>query len=806
MLKDCRFALRLIWTRPWFSTAIIATLALGIGINTTVFTLVNAVLFKPVPVPGGERLVTVQSQDPNQPQRGSSLSYPDYLEYRDQNRTLAGLEAAQYGQAVISENVLPPERFRMMRVTPNLFHLLQVPPVLGRGFAPADGSAGAAPVVLIGHSVWQNRYGGAADVVGRSIRLNGTPATIIGVMPDGFKFPNQEDLWMPLVPTPELEQRANRSLTLFGLLRSDTSVAQANLDLGVIAHRLAAEFPDENSNRGAVVRTFHETYNGDQIRTIFLMMLGAVGFVLLIACANVANLMLSRAIGRAREIAVRSALGAGRGQLVRQLLVESVLLSCLGGLAGLGLAVLGVHAFDLASQDVGRPYWIRFEMDWVVVSYFASISVATGVLFGLAPALRASRVDLNTTLKDGAPSGGSGRGGRLTATLVVAQFALTVVLLAGAGMMIRSFFAAQEINRFVQPDSLLLAGLQLPEAVGEPYAEPRARREFVEQLLPRLAALPGVTHVAAASHAPGLGANEREIEIEGRPNRPEHAPRASFIVQTSDYLPAIKLPLLTGRGFVPTDGDVGQEVAVVTRAFATHHWPDEPAVGKRFRFVEKDRPVVWLTVIGVSADLVHQTHRKDAPPLVFIPHRQEPWGWLSLLTRTTMDPAMVTGPLREAVQQLDQELPLSEVRTLALALDRRQWFLQVFGTCFAVFALTGLLMASVGIYAVVAQGTARRTREIGIRMALGATAAMILQLVVTRGMRQLMLGLVVGLIGAAAATRLLDQVGFLIQVSPHDPLVFAAVVALLMAIGVLACWLPARRAARIDPTDALRSE
>jgi predicted permease len=808
MKNDLRFALRMIATRPWFSAAIIVTLALGIGINTTVFTLVNAVLLKPVPIPGGARLVTVSQQNLSKSDnRYSGISYPDFIEYRSQTSTFEGLEAAQEGQAVISESSNPPERFRMMRVSTGMFEMLKTPPIVGRGLSPDDGKAGAAPVVLLGHGVWQDRYASSLDVIGRAVRVNGTPATIIGVMPAGFKFPNNEELWMALVPDEELEKRSNRGLTLFGLHRADVTIEETNADLTVIANRLASQFPDTNKDLNAIVRTFHDTYNGDQIRLVFLMMLGAVGFVLLIACANVANMMLGRAVTRAREIAVRSAMGATRWQLVRQLLVESVTLSILGGLFGLGLSAAGVHAFDLATRDVGKPYWVQFEMDYVVFGYFAAISILSGILFGLFPALRASRVDLNSTLKDGTPSGGSSRGGRLTSALVVFQFALTVVLLAGAGMMVRGFFAAQSLNSFVQPENVFTARIQLPEAKGERYFESVSRRQFYEQLLPQLAALPGVSQVAAATSLPGLGSNRRDIEIEGRPTtNPEQPERASFIVQTTNYLDAIRLPILVGRGFEELDGAPGKEVAVVTHSFAARYWPDGPAVGKRFRFVEKDKPVLWLTVIGVSADLVQDAQDTDAPPLVFITYRQEPWGWMAVLLRTRSDPTSLAAPLRAAVQAIDQDLPLFEARALPAALERQRWFLRVFGTLFLVFALTGLLMASVGIYAVVAQSTSRRTREIGIRMALGATAAGIMRLVLSRGLGQLAIGVVLGLGGAFGATRLMQQAGFLIQVSPSDPLVFITITILLVMIGAIACWLPARRAAHIAPTDALRTE
>jgi predicted permease len=792
----------------WYSAAVIGTLALGIGINTTVFTLVNAVLFKPVPVPGGERIVTIANQNQVKPDRRfrTGVSWPDYLEYKAQSRSFLGIEALDRDQGIISEPGNPPERFRMARVTPGLFSLIRTPPIAGRGFTPADGQAGAEAVVLLGHGVWQGRYAGALDVVGRAVRINGKPATIIGVMPAGFKFPNNEDFWMPLAPDAELEKRTNHGLELFALLQPGTTLATAGADLNAIAGRIAAEHADSNKDLGALVRTFHDTYNGDQIRTVFLLMLGAVAFVLLIACANVANMMLSRALARTREIAVRAAMGATRWQIVRQLLIESVLLSSLGGLLGLGLTAFGVHAFDLATRDVGKPYWILFGMDWVAFGYFALISVLSGILFGLVPALRASRMDLNTAMKDGTPGGGGHRG-RLTGALVVFQFALTVVLLAGAGLMVRSFFAAQSLNAFVHPESIFTARLQLPEGKGERYETPEARRQFFEQLLPRLRALPGVTAVAAAASFPGLGSSLDDIEIEGRPNPdPKQPPRASKIVQTPNYLSVLGLPLLQGRGFEETDGDPGKEVSVVSRAFAVKDWPGEPAGGRHFRLVRNEKPDAWLTVIGVCADLVQDANEKDRPPLMHIPYRQEPWGWMGLLLRTASDPVAFTNPVRTTVQGIDQDLPLFEVRTLTTALDKQRWFLQVFGTLFSVFALTGLLMASVGIYAVVAQTTARRTREIGIRMALGATATSIARLVLRRGLTQLFIGLGLGLGGALATTRLLDGVGFLIGVSPDDPLVFIGITALLITIGVAACWLPARRAARIAPTEALRTE
>ena len=809
MKHDLRFALRQMASHRWFSAAVIVTLALGIGVNTTVFTLVNAVLFKPVPLPNGARLVTVNGQDLTRPDNFRGISYLDYVELRQNSHCFEALEAMQGMQAIISESGNAPDRFIGQRVTPGLFSMLKTPPVIGRAFTADDGKPGAPEVLLISDTVWKNRYGSDPGVAGRAIRLNGNPATIVGVMPPDFKFPQREEVWAALSPTADLEKRSNRALQLFGFLKPTILTAAANADLAVIARRLAKDFPDSNKESGIIVRTFHETYNAGKIRTVFLTLLGAVGFVLLIACANVANLMLSRAIARQREVAVRSALGASRWQIIRQLLVESVLLSVLGGALGLAIAAGGVHLFDLATRDVGKPYWIIFSMDYVVYGYIAVVSVLCGVLFGLAPALRVSRVDLTHALKEGTLGSGSASGGRLTGILVVLQFALTVVLLAAAGLMIRSFLSAQKVNEFVPRDRIFTARMTLPSGKNDRYAERSTRVRFYEELTERLAAIPGVTHAAVTGSLPGLGGGSTDIEIEGKPiENAATPPRATTDTHTPGYLAAIGLPIIQGRAFNATDGDTGKEAAVVTRAFAAKYWPGQSAIGARFRILSgrERKPGAWLSVVGVTADIVQRPQDDDPPPLAYLPHRQEAWSGMTLLVRTTADPATLTPQVRAAIQSLDQDLPLFEVRTLNGALERNRWFIVVFGTLFLSFAVIALVIAAVGLYAVVAQATGRRTREIGIRMALGATGVRIMQLVLSRGLMQLGLGLALGVGGAFATTHLLGKVGMLVGVSPQDPIVFVGVTGLLIAIGIAACWFPARRAARISPTEALRVE
>ena len=804
MLRDLRFAFRMLASRPWFSATVIVTLALSIGVNTTIFTLVNAVLFKPVPIPNGERLVVVSERQSSDPQGRLRISVAEFRDYRAQNRTLEGLEVTDSTPGVISEAGNPPERYDMALVSPGLFGMLQTYPVLGRPFGQADGVKGAAPVVLIGHSVWQKRYNGATDIVGRVVRVNGAPATVVGVMPEGFRFPNTQDLWMPLVPTPGDDDRASRHLMAFGLLSKGTDISKAQVDLARISGAMSKEFPTTNKEVSALVQTFQERFNGGPVKFVFLLTQGAVAFVLLIACANVANMMLSRAESRSREIAVRAAVGASRLQIVRQLLTESVVLSVIGGTLGLFLSQFGVHAFDLATQDVGKPYWVQFTMDWHAFGYFAVISIATGLVFGIVPALRASRVDLNTALKDGSATG-TRRGGRLSGALVVFQFALTLVLLSGAGLMIRSFIEARLINPFVPSEHLLTARVSLPDGKGERYESVDARRKMHDRVYERLSALPGVTGIALTSDMPGLGSQNRDIEIEGQvPKDPKRLPQAAAVFATPSYLPTIGLSLLMGRTFSSTDGLEGREASVVTRAFAARFWPDTSPIGKRFRFITDGKPAAWNTVIGVCGDLVQETMTENPPPLAYFSDRQEPWAWMGILLRTGGDPATVTSSLRVALQDLDPNLPLFEVRTLPAAIDHEYWFLKVFGALFLSFALIALLMASVGVYAVVAQSTSRRTREIGIRMALGASAGRVVRLVLARGLLQLGIGLAAGLGCAILAIRLMHSVPGLSQ--HGDSLVFVVVGVILIAVGGFACWLPARRAAHVAPTEALRSE
>ncbi len=799
MAHDLRFALRMILAHRWFSAAVAVTLALGIGVNTMVFTLVYAVLAKPVDVPGGSRLMSVSLRNPSQDDGSIRLSLPALRDYRAQATSVEAIEATTNLEGVLSEHGNPPQSYPMQLATAGIFDMLQVRPVLGRGFLPGDDKSGAPSVLLLGYGVWKNRYGSSPAVIGHMVRINEKPATIIGVMPDGFKFPFNSEMWMPLLPTPAFEKRDNHALETFAMLKPGVSALQAGIDLNAIAHRLAAQYPLTDKDLTVSVETFNQHYNGGNVRTVFLLMLAAVGFVLLIACADVANMMLSRSLGRQREMSIRTALGASRWRVIRQLLIESVLLSVLGGSLGLGLAMLGAHWFDLSTRIV-RPYWIDFSLNYTVFGYFAALCIVSGLLFGIAPALQSSRVDLNEVLKDGARSVGKHRGGWFTAALVVFQFALTLVLLSGAGIFVHGLLQSLSANKSVPANQIMTARISLPESR---YKDTDSRQHFYDQLLPRLLALPGVAHAAIVSSLPGLGSGSSDIEIEhSATDTKAKRPQAAFIAQSPGYFDAIHLPLLLGRDFNNTDGSASHKSAVLTRDCAEHFWPNQNAIGKRFRFYDDDgKPGDWITVVGVSANLVQDLNEKHPDPLLFVPYQQEGWSGMALVVESSVDP---TAGVRSVVDNIDPDLPMRDVSMLTEAVRHRQWFLQVMTKVFIGFALIALLMASVGLYAVMAHATGSRTQEIGVRMALGANTRNIMLLVMRRGLWQIAAGIAFGLGAAVPVSRLMGNLP--IGGSSSDPAVFLVVAAILAAVGLAACWLPARKAAALDPVKAIRYE
>ncbi len=798
--QDVRYAWRGILAHRWFSAAVILTLALGIGMNTMIFTLVDAVLHKPVPVPGGERLVSVTNRSLVRDDSNVPISYPDFVDYKKQSNSFESLEATVGVMAILSENDVTPQQFLVSRSTSGIFSMVHANAILGRAFLPTDTLAGAPPIIVLGYGLWQERYAGQPSVIGRQVRVDGQPATIVGVMPKGFMFPGNNDAWMPLQANADLAKRDKRQLRAFAILKPGVTIRAANAELDGIAARLAKQYP-EDKDLGMTVLTFHQRYNGGPIRMIFLMMLAAVAFVLLIACADVANMMLGRSLSRKREMSIRAALGASRWRVIRQLMIESILLSILGGVAGLGLAVAGVHWFDLAApKNTVRPYWIDFTMDYRVFGYFAVLCILSGVLFGIAPALRSSKPDLMGVLKERSHTVSRHRGGWLSGGLVVFQFALTLVLLTGAGVFISGLFRALTLNSFLPAGQITTARLLLPPTR---YKDADACRRFIDELLPRLRAIPGVSHAGIASNGPGLGAEQQQIEIEGVPiSNTAKLPFVSYVPQTPGYFDEIRLPLLRGRDFDEQDGVDHHEAAVLTQDAANRLWPGQDPIGKRFRlYDEKKKDANWITVIGISADMVQQFQLNDPPPLLFIPYRQVGWNQMELIVESPGDPLPM---MRKIVQSLDPELPVSNPLRLNVAWERQIWFLRVFGRIFMGFALIAMLMASVGLYAIMAHATSSRTQEIGVRIAMGATMRNILVLIMKRGLWQIVAGLVLGIGAAWPLARMITSMP--IGVPHSNSLLLLAVSFTLAVVGVFACWLPARRAAALDPVKAIRYE
>jgi predicted permease len=574
--------------------------------------------------------------------------------------------------------------------------------------------------------------------------------------------------------------------------------AKAQSEIDGIAARLARQYP-EDKDLGASVLTFQQRFNGGGIRIVFLLMLGAVGFVLLIACADVANMMLSRALDRQREMAIRTALGATRWRVMRQLLIESLLLSLAGGVLGLGLAELGIRWFDKATIAI-RPYWIQFTLDYSVVAYFAGLCIVSALLFGTVPALRASRPDMNEIMKEGGRTAGRRRGAWLSSTLVVFQFALTLVLLTGAGIFVRSLYNGLTVNAFIPSKQLWTARLGLPDTR---YKDTDARQRFFDQLLPRLRALPGVSNVAITSVPPGLGSWHHQIELEHQLiAKPADRPWVALIANSPGYLDVIHVPILRGRDFTALDGSTNRESAILPRDAADHFWPGQDPIGKRFRiYDDKDKPGPWITVVGISAGMVQELVNTEPRPPVFVPYRQEGWDNMALMIESSANPIPA---VRTAIQNIDQDLPLTDIFRFDEAVQHQVWFLRVFGEIFFAFALIGLLMASVGIYAVMAHAAAGRTQEIGVRMALGATGRNIVALVMRRGLWQIAAGVTLGLAAGFPIARLMKSLP--LGLSSTDPRIFLAVATVLATVGILACWLPARRAAALDPVKAIRYE
>jgi putative ABC transport system permease protein len=800
---DLRFAARMLAKKPGFTLVAVVALALGIGANTAIFSVVNSVLLEPLPYREPERLMMVWED-------ATSLGYPrdtpapaNFVDWRDQNSVFEGMAASASETFNITGDG-EPEKIEAARVSAGLFRLLGVMPASGRDFAAEEDQPGGERVAVISHGLWQRRYGARPEVVGGTVTLDGEPHTVVGIMPPRFEFPSRGvDVWVPIaLGGEEAASRGNHYLEVVARLKPGVNPAQAQSDMDAVARRLQELYPDTNTGLGVAVVPLHEQLVGE-IRPALLILLGAVGLVLLIACANVANLLLARAAARYREAAVRAALGAGRLRLVRQFLTESLLIAMLGGAAGLLLAFAGLRvlaAFIPEEISLAR----EISLDPRVLAFTVAISAATGIVFGLVPALQASSPNLNDSLKEGGRDPSAAGKSRARSTLVISEVALALVLLIGAGLLINSFVRLQSVDPGFRSDNLLTMSVVLPDTK---YPDASRRAAFYDQTLARVGALPGVESAAVVTRLPlTFKGNANSYSVEGFPEpSPDQRPIAVTRVISPDYFRAMGIAVLRGRHFTPQDREDSGNVVVVNETFANRYWPGDDPVGKRIKMGSLSSDAPWLTIVGVAAD-VRQFELSAPPrPQMYLPYTQlDFFSPRDLVVRTASDPLALATAVRNEVWAVDPDQPVSNVRTMgsivAESLARQRFSMLLL----AIFAGVALALAAVGIYGVLSYTVTQRTREIGIRMALGAERRDVMRLVVGQGFRLVVIGLAIGIVAALGLSRLMASLLF--GVSPSDPATFLAVPAVLAAVALVASYVPARRATRVDPMRALRYE
>ena len=807
--QDARFGARVLRRNPGFTLVAVLTLSLGIGANTAIFSVVYGVLLRPLPYQQGGQLVVLKQQAPLARNDNINFSVKEIDDYRSQNRTLADL-AEHHSMAFTLFGGPEPERIQAAVVSANFFELMGVAPLLGRTFAPSDEAHGAEAVLILSHQYWRLSHKGDPNVVGRVFRMNDRPHTVIGVLPPLPQYPNENDMYMPTSACPTrsserfIANRQARMMSVFARLKSGVSEAQAVADLSTIAGRMKETYPDAyptNAGFGLILASLHKELT-QRAQPTFLVLLCTAGLVLLLACANTANLTLARLMRRERELAVRAALGATRGRIIRQLLTESMLLSLIGGALGVLLAAWSVRLLvNFAARFTPRA--AEISLDNTVLLFTLVVSVATGLVFGLLPAL-STRQSLIPSLKEGGQSAAGAGRRRLRGALVVAQVAVSFVLLVGAGLMLRSLFKLQKVNPGFDPERVLVMRVT---ANWSKYTTGQQYRDLSLRLTEHARAVPGVLSAAMASTYPlnplGLanGGFNVNFQIEGRaPNPNEPTPQVDYRVASADYFQTIRLPLLKGRLFSEADDAQTQQVAVINKTLARHRWGDEDPVGKRVSF---DQGRNWVTIVGVVGDVRQYGLNREPTDELYRPVRQS-GGAGNLLVRTTVAPSVMMAQLRQAVYAVDPENAIDQTQTLENVRNESIASPRLTAALLGMFAALAVFITAAGITGVMALTVSQRTHEIGIRMALGASAGGVLRLVLRQGLTLTLVGLALGMAGAFALARMMSTLLFAVE--PTDPLTWLAVALALAAVAALACFAPARRATSIDPLTALRSD
>lgn len=801
--QDIRFAVRML-RKNWGVTAIVViVLALGIGANTAIFSVVNAALLRPLPYADPDKLVRLSEDSPQVPQM--SISYPNFLDWREQNKVFSGIAAMQFRSLNLT-GVNEPERLAGRAVSAEFFDVLGVRPALGRRFSSAEDGPGANPVCIISNGLWQRRFGSDSGLINKQVSLSGTSYTVIGVLPESYAFGTPTDVFVPIgLQADEMkERRSHPGIYAIARLKPGVTVETARAELIAMAQRIGEQYGMKGNS--ATLTPLREVFVGD-IRSTLLILLGAVGFVLAIACANVANLLLARAATRHKEMAIRTALGAGRLRIVRQLLTESLLLSLFGGLVGLLLALWGIDLLRTASAD-SLPSTAVIKLDGKVLIFTLAVSLLTGIIFGLAPALGSAKTDLHDTLKEGGRSSNAGGRHWLRSTLVVTEVALSLVLLVGAGLLIKSFLHILDTDPGFKPQNLLTMQL----ALNAKKDEGEKVLNFFNDLNRRIAALPGVEAAAFSNGIPLLGAADTSFGIVGRPKpEPGKQPQTMLYITSPDYLKAMGIRLIKGRFFTSQDTQKSPRVAVIDETFARQQFPNEEPLGHYLAGDGKGNPDA--EIVGVVGHVKHfgLDAEERVQPQLYVPFNQAPNEMLpflaprmNLIVRATADPLNLTAAARREVQALDPNQPVYSVSTMERTIDDSLSTQRLSMTLLAVLASLALILAAVGIYGVMSYTVTQRTHEIGIRLAIGAQPRDVFRLVLGHGMTLTLIGVVIGLMGAFGLTRLMTRMLF--GVEPTDPTTFAAIALLLTGVALVACYLPGRRATRVDPLVALRYE
>jgi putative ABC transport system permease protein len=798
LIKDLRYGVRSFLKRPGFLFIAVSTLALGIGATTAMFTVVNSVLLRPLQFPEPEQIVLFEGINPQQGITQSNMSVPDITDWQQQSQSFEQIAAFSSGGVFMSTGD-ETERVRAAGVSTEFFPLFRTNPLSGRTFQPGDMQTGSELVVIISHALWQRRFGGTQEVLNSKVTIGGKPTTIIGIMPPGFTYPADCEAWVPMALVPAGEPRDNRYLSVVTRLKPNVSLTQAQAEMDTINQRLAHAYAETNSNWGVRLTELRERLVKN-LRTSLLILLGAVAFVLLIACANVANLLLARAAHRQPEIALRTVLGATRTRVVRQLLTESVLLSVVSGALGFALSFWLIKLL-IAISPPNTPRFDEIGIDLRVFGFTFGMTVLAGLLFGLVPALQTSRPNLHEMLKDagrrGSDSGGRNRIGSL---LIVSEIALSFVLLTGAGLLIKSFLHLREINPGFNADNVLVMRLSLPPGKYE-RGEPRA--QIYKQLIDSVKAAPGVQSAGAILSLPlggdtfGVG---RGVIREGRPATPEEQSNAQHLAVTPDYFQTLQIPVKAGRAFTDYDNLQSTKVVIVNEAMARQLWPGENPIGKRFSIWRDEK--FPREVVGVVGD-TKSSLDDEAGHQMYVPYAQDPtWTSLSLVVRTAGEPGALAGTVREAIRAVDKGVPTYNLRTMNDVVSISAAPRRIPMLLLSAFAGVAMLLAMLGIYGVTSYYVTQRTHEIGVRMALGAQINDVLKLVVGRSMLLAVIGIGIGAAGAVAVTRYMTALLF--GVEPVDTITFVGVAVVLAIVVLVACLVPARRAAKIDPLEALR--